>query len=185
MVEANCRTSQRPPIRGLLIFHFTNKTTISLRHLHHRELKSSQRMGNTRVVAFLAPAFLLTSSSQALADQSTELQIRNHEYSQLNPMPRLPRPFDSEREAEAWRHQCISSVNDLAAWRIARASFATDGQPSDFRAGYMDGVRGVNNREKNSLCNCLTKARVFSLKTLPKAAADDFLDGQLSQCSNR
>jgi hypothetical protein len=53
-----------------LIFHFTNKTTISLRHLHHRELKSSQRMGNTRVVAFLAPAFLLTSSSQALADQS-------------------------------------------------------------------------------------------------------------------
>jgi hypothetical protein len=142
-------------------------------------------MGNIRVVAFLVPAFLFNAPSQVLADQSSDIQARNHEYSQRNPMPRLPASFDLEDDADAWRHQCIKSVNALAGWRLARASFATEGQPSDFRAGYMDGVRGVNNREKITLCNCLTKARVQSLKALPKVAADNILGVQLNQCSNR
>jgi hypothetical protein len=100
-------------------------------------------------------------------------------------MPRLPRPFDSVGEADSWKYQCSKSVDALASWRLARATFATEGQPSDFRAGYLDGVRGVNNREKDRLCNCLSKSRVLSLTTLSKAAAEDFLGVQLNQCSNR
>jgi hypothetical protein len=128
---------------------------------------------------------MLQVSSQALADQSSDIQYRNHEYSQLNPMPRLPRPFDSVGEADSWKYQCRESVDALAGWRLARASFATEGQPSDFRAGYLNGVRGVNDREKDRLCNCLSESRVLSLTTLSKAAADDFLGVLLNQCSNR